>query len=56
MNPIIPNQVYINPDGDDDGKSIDRLIAAFVYCHCHEIFRKDDKYNKLDKGDDKGVH
>lgn len=51
MNPIIPNQVYINPDDSDDGKFIDKTIAAFLRCCCPEIFDKD----KLDKGDDKGV-
>lgn len=51
MNPMNPNQVYINPDDSDDGKFIDKTIAAFLRCCCPEIFDKD----KLDKGDDKGV-
>lgn len=52
MNPINPKQVYINPDDNDDGKSIDKTIAAFLRCYCPEIFGND----KLDGGDDKGVH
>lgn len=51
MNPIIPNQMYINPDGDDDGKSIDKTMAAFLRCYCPEIFDND----KLDGGDGKDV-
>lgn len=49
MNPIIPNQVYINPDGDDDGKSIYKIMAALLYHYYPGIFNKD---HKMDKGDD----